>query len=102
MENELNKYIGKVVATRGYVSGVNVGRLLSINTEKNYIVLTESFFLNTWNYKDSYGSMASLSGGDIVEGGEITKVHDDCIITDAGQIVICPEKVLDVCKKCAK
>jgi hypothetical protein len=101
-ENIYEKYYGKVVATRGYVSGVNVGRLVYFNPITRVLILTDSYFLRKWKYQNSYGSMASLSSGDIIEGGEITKIHDDTIIIDAGQFVICPDSILTICKKCAK
>lgn len=101
--NYLDKYVGKVIATRGYASGVNVGKLVHADPEKKLVILTEAYFLRNWNYEKSNGSMASLSSGDITtKGGEITRIHKDTILLDVGQFVICPESVLKVCEKIAK
>jgi len=97
----LKKYEGKVVATRGYVSGVNVGRLVHFDPENKLVILVDSYFLRSWEYTTSHGSMTSLSSGDIT-GGTITKILKDNIISDVGQLVICPESVLEICEKFAK
>ena len=101
VENPFAKYEGKVVATRGYSSGVNVGRFVSIDQASRIITLTNAYFLRSWEYKKSHGSMASLSSGDIT-GGNITRVHEDSIILDASHMVVCPDSVLDICEKHAK
>ena len=94
------RFIGKVVATRGIGSGVNVGRCAAI---KGVDVLLEagSFFMRSWTYKTSYGAFHSLSKVD-VQGGEITLVKNDTIITDVAQCVICDDEILDVLTKLAK
>ena len=103
-ENIYEKYYGKVVATRGYGSGVNVGRLVHFDPVGKVLILTESYFCRNWEYDEnkSHGSMASLSGGHIEVGGTITRIHYDSIIVDCAQIVICPDKVLEICEKSAK
>jgi len=101
---KFEKYIGKPVATRGIGSGVNVGILVYFNEESRTVILKDSYFLRRWSYKNSYGSMASLSSGDILTTGEheITKVHSDSIIINVECLVVVPQKVLDVCEKIAK
>jgi hypothetical protein len=96
--NELKKYIGKVVAVRGIGSGVSAGILIAL--EGTTAILTDAYFLCNWKYTNAYGAMHSLSTGDLI-GGEITKVKDDMIITDVANIVICPDDLLDKCKKYA-
>jgi hypothetical protein len=98
---EYKKYLGQVVATRGVGSGVNVGKLAYFDCDNKIVILSDSYFLRSWKYLKSYGSMTSLSSGDIVDG-EITKIHNDTIITDVAQIVVCPESILAICKKVAK
>jgi len=105
MENEkFKEYIGKPVATRGIGSGVNAGILAYFNEESRTVILKDSYFLRRWSYKNSYGSMASLSSGDILTTGEheITRVHSDSIIMNVECVVIVPQNVLDVCEKIAK
>ncbi len=93
---ELKKYVGKVVATRGIGSGVNVGRLVAI--EGATVILTEAYFMQNWKYANSFGAFDSLSTGDVT-GGTIAKIKEDKIITDLAAFVVCPEELLNKCKK---
>jgi len=92
-----NRFEGKVVATRGVGSGVVVGRCITI--EGNSIILTDAYFLGEWKYEKSFGSMHSLSTGDILPGGQIAKIAKEIIITDLANAVICPEDMLKKCDK---
>ena len=74
------KFIGKVVATRGTGSGVNVGRCAAFNGV-NILFEPGSFFMRSWEYRTAHGAFHSLSCGDVT-GGEITLVKNDTIITD--------------------
>ena len=100
MKDEIEKkYIGKVVATRGYSSGVNVGVCVAI--DKQTVLITDAFFLRKWEYANAFGAMASLSSGDLT-GGEISKIHHDAMICDCACVVVCPAELLEKCKKYAK
>lgn len=93
------KLIGKVVAVRGYSSGVNVGRL--IKAEGQTVFLTDSFFMRSWTYENSCGSFHSLAVADITGGDHIVTVHSDSIIMDAAHVVVCVDETLEKCKKYA-
>ncbi len=97
IEKELEKYVGKVVATRGIGSGVNAGRVVAI--EGATIVLTDAYFLRNWKWNNSFGSMDSFSTGDIKAPCEIAKVSEDMIITDLAKFVVCPDDFLKKVKK---
>lgn len=100
MSNVFDKFIGKVVATRGIGSGVNVGRCVAIDNQ-NILLEEGSYFVRSWTYTDSHGAFHSLSRADIT-GGEISAVKNDTIITDLAQAVICDESILEVLKVHAK
>lgn len=97
------QFVGKMVATRGIGSGVNVGRCVAIQDDN--ILLEGSFFLRSWEYDNSksHGAFHSLSSACIKDsGGEITKTKNDTIITDVAQVVVCDEKILKILEKVAK
>lgn len=92
-------FLGKVVAVRGIGSGVNVGRVVSINPTEKMVILTDSFYLRNWTYANSCGAFHSLSKADITGGEHIVKVHNDTIIMDVAQMVICPDELLIIVDK---
>lgn len=95
----MNEYIGKVVVTRGIGSGVNAGVLLGFGKDEKTVFLSNSYFLRNWKWNKSFGSMASLSSGDIKGPAEIAKIHHDSIITDCACIVIAPDSLLKKLEK---
>ncbi len=100
LKNEIrNRFEGKIIATRGIGSGVIAGRCITI--EGNSCILSEAFFLREWKYKNSFGSMHSLSTGDIIPGGQIAKIARDIIITDLANAVVCPDDFLEKLEKLA-
>lgn len=97
------QFVGKVVATRGIGSGVNVGTCVAIDNDN--ILLEGSYFLRSWEYDNSksHGAFHSLSSACIKDsGGEITKTKNDTIITDVAQVVVCDDKILKILDKVAK
>lgn len=96
----MEKFIGKVVATRGLTSGVNVGVCVAIK-DTNTLLAPGSFFCRAWDYKKSHGAFHSLSEADVT-GGTITYVKGDTVITDTAQLVVCDDKLMDILKKLAK
>jgi hypothetical protein len=96
-----SKFIGKIVAVRGIGSGINVGRCAAI--EGTQVLLEpKNYFCPSWEYSsNSHGAFHSLANGDI-KGGTITLTERDTIITDAAQVVLCDEKVMNVLEKCGK
>jgi hypothetical protein len=101
MTNLNDKFIGKVIAVRGIGSGINVGRCVAINGVDT-LLEPNSFFCASWTYSSkSHGSFHSLANGD-VQGGDITRIQRDTIITDTAQRVVCDEGLLDKLKSFAK
>ena len=98
-ERIVNNIIGKPVAIRGRGSGVNVGICAGIHKD-NILLEGGSFFLRKWEYKYAHGAFHSLGNAD-VHDGEITPIKQESIITDAVQIVLCPDKIMDKLKKIA-
>lgn len=95
------KFIGKIVATRGIGSGVNVGRCAAVNGV-NILLEPNGYFCPSWSYESgTHGAFHSLANGNIVEG-TITKIERDTIITDAAQIVVCKDNLLNVLEGFAK
>lgn len=95
-----NNFIGKTVAIRGIGSGVNVGKCAGIDGV-NVLLDQGSFFCRSWEYNNSIGSFHSLANGDI-KNGSIARTENETIITDAAQVVICSDSVLEKLEKIAE
>lgn len=94
------KFIGKIVVVRGIGSGVNIGKCAAFKGNQ-ILFCPNSFFCRRWEYSDSHGAFHSLARAD-VNGGEITLIKNETIITDVAQVVICDDKVKDILKGLAK
>lgn len=95
-----NKFVNKIIAIKGIGSGVTLGKCLDMEGP-NVLLDKDACFMRDWKYATAHGAMHSLASADIT-GGEITAIKNECLITDAANVVLCDDNTLEVAHQFSK